>query len=66
MQIICSMLSFAFRRLQRRHNMSTKSLNQDVLKNRLILSFKMLCGSYQYIVEIILSTVLTSIFKFKV
>jgi len=31
--------------------MSTKLLNQDVLKNRFILSFKMLCGRYQYIVE---------------
>jgi len=31
--------------------MSTKSLNRDVLKNRFIVSFKMLCGRYQYIVE---------------
>jgi hypothetical protein len=51
MQMLCSMLSFVFRRLQRHHNMSTKSLNQDVLKNRFILSFKMLSGRYQCIVE---------------
>jgi hypothetical protein len=31
--------------------MSTKSLIQNVLKNRFILTFKMLCGRYQYIVE---------------
>jgi len=31
--------------------MSTKSLNQEVAYNRFILSFKMLYGRYQYIVE---------------
>ena len=50
-QILCSLLSFTFRLLQRHHNMSTKSLNQEVLNNRFMLSFKMLYGKYQYIVE---------------
>ena len=31
--------------------MSTKSLNQEVLNNRFMLSFKMFYGKYQYIVE---------------
>jgi len=46
-----SIFSVCIQTFQRHHNMNTKPLYQEIIYNPFTLSFKLLYGGYQYIVE---------------